>query len=152
MFVYLSALAQPVAGTKDAEATARRGPKLRGDWPPLDPGVWKVTSRRTLPNGKVQNWEETLSRCVDTSELFMGYWGLGIVEEAGCRYQSVKIGQDQYSVTSECMIRRSGNVKSEATIKVKSPKEFEANVTVPEGKRLYRGNAVGTRISDCPAK
>ena len=64
-------------------------------WPTLQPGVWETESTRKLPSGKVQRWKERVSECHDATELLRGYWGLRIVEEAGCRYTASQATGDR---------------------------------------------------------
>jgi hypothetical protein len=120
-------------------------------WPSLEPGVWRVASTRQLPNGKTQRWDETIEHCSGRRDhLFMGYWGLGIVELAGCRYHSARVAPTEFKVTSECMVRRAGKVTSEAIVSVTASDAFELRVSVVEGKRKYAGTQTGRRTSACP--
>jgi hypothetical protein len=122
------------------------------DWPTLNPGIWETESKRTLPGGKVQAWKEVLSACEHQDEMLRGYWGLGSVEAAGCRYQSERTAPDEYSVTSECMVRHAAVVLTEATVKIKGGDDFEETARVVEGRKIYRGSQTGHRRSDCPSK
>ena len=122
------------------------------DWPTLNPGIWETESKRTLPSGKVQAWKEVLSACEHQDDMLRGYWGLGIVEAAGCRYQSERTAPDEFRVTSECMVRHAGVARTEATVKIKGGDDFEETARVVEGRKIYRGSRTGHRRSDCPSK
>ena len=78
------------------------------------------------------------------------YWGLGIVGEAGCRYEAAKVSREQFKITSECMVRHAGVARSNATAIVKTEGEFEMQIEVVEGKKVYRGSQIGHRRSACP--
>jgi hypothetical protein len=124
--------------------------KAREDWPTLQSGIWETECTRTLPSGKTQHWNQKVSHCRDATELLRGYWGLGLVEEAGCRYEAEKISTDQFKITSECMVRHAGVAKSSATAVVKNADAFEMRVDVIEGKKVYHGAQTGHRRSACP--
>jgi hypothetical protein len=121
----------------------------RGEWPMIQSGVWELQSSRTLPNGKVQHWTDTSRECRDPTELFRGYWGLGIVERAGCRYEAKKDSPTRFTITSDCRIRGADRVKSEMVASVKDQSTFELQVSVTEGRRRYRGEQKGRRIEAC---
>lgn len=129
---------------------ASAAPSAPEDWPAIQTGVWDTDCSRRLPNGKTQHWKEVVSQCQDGTELLRGYWGLGLVEEAGCRYQATRLSRDEFKITSECMIRHAGDVKSEATVVVREGGTFEMSIKVVEGKKVYRGSQLGHRRSDCP--
>jgi len=120
-------------------------------WPTLRTGVWETECTRSLPNGKIQAWKESVSQCQDASELLRGYWGLGIVEEAGCRYVATQLLADKFKIISKCMVRHAGVATSEATVTAKSADDFEMQIKVVEGKKTYGGSQVGHRRSACPA-
>ena len=121
-------------------------------WPTLQTGVWETECTRSLPNGKLQTWKENVSQCQDATELLRGYWGLGIVEEAGCRYVATQLVANKFKITSKCMVRHAGVAASEATVTAKSADEFEMHIKVVEGKKIYGGSAVGHWRSACPIK
>ena len=124
--------------------------KVHEDWPTLQSGIWETECTRTLPSGKTQHWNQKVSHCRDATELLRGYWGLGLVEEAGCRYEAEKISADQFKITSECMVRHAGVAKSTATAVVGNADTFEMRVDVIEGKKVYHGAQTGHRRSACP--
>jgi len=119
------------------------------EWPPLRAGVWEVESTRTLPSGKTQTWKQVLSVCRDPADMVRGYWGLGIVELAGCQYESARTAAGEFKVTGECMVRHAGVARSDSTVKMKGVDDFELTAKVVEGKRVYRGFQIGHRRSDC---
>ncbi len=121
-------------------------------WPTLRPGIWETESKRTLPGGKTQTWKDVISECHDPTELVRGYWGLGIVEAAGCRYEAVQTVPGEFRVTSECMVRHAGVARTEATVKTKGGDDFEETAKVVEGHKIYRGSQTGHRRSDCPSE
>jgi hypothetical protein len=104
-----------------------------------------------LPNGKTQHWDQNVSQCHDATELLRGYWGLGTVEEAGCRYEAVKVSTNQFRITSKCMVRHASVAKSEATVVVEDTGELAMTIVVHEGKRTYRGSQRAHRQSACPS-
>jgi hypothetical protein len=120
------------------------------DWPAIQAGIWETACTRTLPSGKTQHWNVVVSACHDPSELLRGYWGLGAVEEAGCRYEAVKVSTDKFKITSECMVRHAGIARSTATAIVKNGGTFEMRIEVVEGKKIYRGSQIGHFQSACP--
>lgn len=121
-------------------------------WPALRAGVWETESTRTLPSGKTQAWKDVISECHDPAEMVRGYWGLGIVEAAGCQYEAARTAPDEFRVTSECMVRHAGVARSVATVKTKDNDAFEMTVKVVEGRKVYRATHVGHRRSDCPPR
>jgi hypothetical protein len=127
------------------------GDSRPGDnWPVIQSGIWETECTRTLPNGKTQHWSEVVSECGDATELLRGYWGLGAVEAAGCRYDAVKVSADQFKITSECMVLHAGVARSSAIALVKSGGAFEERVDVFEGKKVYHGLQIGRRRAACP--
>lgn len=119
------------------------------EWPPLRAGMWEVEYKRTLKGGKMEAWKEVISMCTDPAEMVRGYWGQGIVEEAGCRYDVARTAADEFKVSGECMVRRAGVSKSEAIVRIRGGDDFEMTVKVVEGKKVYRGSQIGHRRSDC---
>src|SRR6266478_2872687 len=99
-----------------------------GEWPALQTGIWQLDSTRIPPSGKAQRWSETVNQCSDARGLLTGYWGLGIVERAGCRQSSSKIEPTRFKVVSECMVRHAGKATSEAIVTITSPDAFELDV------------------------
>lgn len=124
---------------------------LAGDslFPNVKRGVWELSAARTLPDGKVESWNLTVNHCRDESRLFQGYWGLGIVERAGCRYKFSRISADGYKIDSECAVRGVDKAVSEATVVVTGDSAFEMDVTVHEGPRRYRATESGRWVGDC---
>jgi Protein of unknown function (DUF3617) len=120
-----------------------------GPWPPVKPGLWELKSQRTLPNGKTQSWTRTSKQCHDPSGLFRGYWGLGILEKAGCRYQAAQLSGKTFSVASRCVVRGVGISTSEAIVTVHGDDEFDMQVHVDEGSRQYRARQAGCWIAEC---
>jgi hypothetical protein len=118
-------------------------------WPPIKPGVWELSASRTLTDRKTQSWKRQSRSCDDPTLLFKGYWGLGILEKAGCQYRSVKVSEGQFKITSECMIRGAGRATSEATVVLKEDREFQMTVHVNEGQQVYKITENGVRVADC---
>jgi hypothetical protein len=118
-------------------------------FPAVRAGVWELHAERVLPNGKSQRWTRKAEYCRDPKLIFQGYWGLGSVERAGCRFESTELTGNQYRVTSECMIRGVGRVESDARITVTDDTAFELEVDVREGPQHYRATERGQRIGDC---
>ena len=134
-----------VATFASADATA-----VTEDWPSIQAGVWETDCSRKLPHGRTQHWQDVVSECQDATELLRGYWGLGVVEEAGCRYKAIKLSPGQFKINSECMVRHIGVATSEAIAVIKNESAFEMNIRVVEGKRVYRASQIGRRRSVCP--
>jgi hypothetical protein len=118
-------------------------------FPKVSRGIWHLSATRTLPDGTKQTWTLTARRCQEPSLLFKGYWGLGVVDRAGCRHTPTKLSEGRFKVATECMIRNVGVATSESTISVKGD-EFEMEVEVHEGDREYRATQVGKRVGPCP--
>jgi hypothetical protein len=127
-------------------------PLLPGEWPQIRPGVWSIETTRVLPNGRTKHAGGTAPICGggDTSTLFIGYWGGGKVEMAGCRHIPTKLADDKFKIVNECIVRglaAPSRGEMEVTI---HPNAFEVQGTVKEGKKVYRVTRVGRRLSDCP--
>jgi hypothetical protein len=120
-----------------------------GQWPKIRAGVWELLSTRTLPNGHVQKWKDTARECEDPSQLFRDYWGLGIVERSGCRYEAMQVSPTEFKITSQCMARRAGTVASDVRVSIRDEDTFELSAKVLEGRRQYRGGQIGRRVADC---
>ncbi|MES1209633.1 MAG: hypothetical protein ABUS79_27160, partial [Pseudomonadota bacterium] len=88
---------QPVARARHVAAPA--------EWPPIKLGVWKLETTRVLPTGKKKHRTESARACTDGGDIFMGYWGGGIVEKEGCEYHPVRLASDTFKITTVCMIR-----------------------------------------------
>src|SRR5438128_777077 len=128
-----------------------RAGQAPGPWPPVKPGLWELKSQRTLPNGKTQSWTGTSKQCHDPSGLFRGYWGLGILEKAGCRYQAAQLSARTFRVASRCVVRGVGIATSEAIVAVHGEGDFDMQVHVDEGSQHYRARQAGCRIAECSA-
>jgi hypothetical protein len=120
-------------------------------WPPIRLGMWKLETTHTSPGGKTKRWSESARACSDAGGIFIGYWGGGVVQMAGCRYQPEKVGKDHFRIATECVIR--GGIPSNGTMEVTMHGEdaFEMEGTVTEGKKTYHLKQLGHRLSDCPA-
>jgi hypothetical protein len=117
-------------------------------FPAVRAGVWELHAERVLPNGKSQTWTRKAEYCRNPKLIFQGYWGLGSVGRAGCRFESSELTGNQYRVTSECMIR-GVRAESDARITVTDDTAFELEVDVREGRQHYRAIERGQRIGDC---
>ena len=73
---------------RDAQQEPARLADKPDEWPQVKAGVWEIAGSWTPRQGKVKTWKENTSQCEDPTALFQGYWGDGIVERAGCRFQS----------------------------------------------------------------
>jgi hypothetical protein len=122
---------QPLAGAVDSVAPR--------EWPPTRLGLWKLETTRIFPNGKTKHWTETAHACSDASDLFMGYWGGGIVEIEGCRYTPVKVASDKFRITTECFVRGARRPSDgEADVTMHGLEAFEMKGAVTERKKTYR--------------
>ena len=122
---------------------------LAGEWPPVRSGIWTLESTRILPSGKERRWSATQQACHASADLFMTYWGLGRLKEAGCRYYARKLSSNKYEIDSECMVGRYGKVESKAIIDVPNDDTFQQRVTVKEGPNTYSAQQTGKRLADC---
>jgi hypothetical protein len=129
-------------GVGCADATEPQFPPLRG-------GLWELQSVRGLPSGKSQKWTQQSRACPDANLLFQGYWGLGILEKAGCRFESTQLPDNRYRIASECMVRGVGRATSEGTVTLSGDEAFDLDIHVQEGKRRYHATQHGRRMGDC---
>src|SRR3954468_20613885 len=105
----IGAVSSPVMGDS--------GP-VRGQWPNVRRGRWSLHATRDAQGGKKRSWNDSASACADPTELFRGYWGLAPLDEAGCRYDAVKISDKEFKISSECMVRRGCKARSEAKVTI----------------------------------
>jgi hypothetical protein len=119
------------------------------EFPPVRGGLWELQAVRVLPSGKSQKWTMQTRYCQDAGLMFQGYWGLGILDKAGCRFESTKLSDNRYRITSECMVRRAGKATSEGTVTLSGDDAFELEMDVQEGKRRYHATERGRRLGDC---
>lgn len=122
---------------------------LAGEWPPLRNGVWALESTRVLPTGTEHQWRAKQTACHSAADLFMTYWGLGKLEQAGCRYYARKLSPTEYEVNSECMVRHHGRIDSRALIKLLNQDSYEEKVTLREGSNTYSARQIGRRVAEC---
>jgi hypothetical protein len=135
---------QPRAGAVDAV--------VPGDWPPIKPGIWKIETTHVFPRGKTKHSGGSGPVCGDASEIFMGYWGGGILEIKGCRYTPIRVASEKFKIVTECIVRGlAAPSHAETEVTMHGPEAFEMEGTVREGKKTYRVAQVGRRLSDCPA-
>lgn len=119
------------------------------EWPPTKRGIWELKANRKLVGGKAQSWSRTTRQCIDPSLMFRGYWGLGSVDKAGCQFESQKLPNGGFKITSKCPMRHNGISTSEALVTLRGDSEFEMQVNVTEGKKQYVGDEAGRRVKDC---
>jgi hypothetical protein len=121
-------------------------------WPQVKPGVWEIETTWTLrPSGELREQKLKTSACQDVIALFQGYWGTGIVNRASCRFQSTKVSDTEFKITSACPVRRVGVTKSESIVTLNSDDMFAINVRHHEGKRTSTIHQTGRWLSTCPA-
>jgi hypothetical protein len=90
--------------------------------------------------------------CGDASTTFMGYWGGGIVEMAGCRYTATRVADERFKIVTECIVRGLAKPShAETEVTMHGAEAFEMKGTVKEGKKTYGVTQVGRRLSDCPS-
>jgi hypothetical protein len=129
------------------------GPVVPGDWPPIKLGIWKIDTTRILPNGKTRRSGGSGPVCGDASTTFLGYWGRGIVEMAGCRYTATRVADERFKIVTECIVRGLAKPShAETEVTMHGPEAFEMKGTIREGKKTYRVTQVGRRLSDCPSR
>jgi hypothetical protein len=95
---------------------------------------------------------EKVRSCTDTSWLFVGYWGPGIVERGGCQFRSWRLSAGRYKITSQCMVRRVGVARSTGTVVMENPDGFQLEAELVEGAKHIRISQTGRRISGCTDK
>jgi hypothetical protein len=120
-------------------------------WPPAKRGTWELTAKRALVGGKAQNWKRTTRQCVDPSLMFRGYWGLGAVDKAGCQFESQRVPDGGFKITSKCPMTGDGISTSAAVVTLNTDDAFEMHVKVNEGNKEYIGDETGRWIKDCDA-
>ena len=117
-------------------------------FPPVKPGLWRVVATRRSSDGTVRTWTLWRRLCTDASPLFMGYFGPGIIEKQGCRFDAARLSANRYRLTAACVIRGIGASKSEMTV-FTGRDRFHAILSVREGARRYSGAEDGLREGDC---
>jgi hypothetical protein len=122
---------------------------MPGAWPPVKPGVWHLTGKRTTSKGKPKSWDDKRTFCQDSGWIFRDYWGDGKIDLAGCRWQSDKVGPNTFKVVTECRIRGVASSKSESTVTVRGDDSFEMETRLVEGRRSYSSSQTGRWLSSC---
>lgn len=120
------------------------------EWPQVKPGIWEIEANWTRRNGRPGHWKEKTSQCHQPVDMFQGYWGEGIVERGGCRSQSTKVSENEFKVTTECMVRHIGVATSEAVVTLTGDANFVMEVRHREGKRISKISHAGRWLSSCP--
>ena len=128
-------------------ASSSRDGQAPVQWPPVRAGLWELRSQRTLPNGTTQSWRT--KSCRAASNLFHGYWGLGVVEKAGCRYEAIPVSAGRYRVRSRCVVRGVGESTGESIVTLHGDTAFDMDVLITEGSRRYRATQTGCRVATC---
>lgn len=135
-------------------ATARMPPSIpssdQQEWPSLKPGTWEMDTTWTDAGGKARERKETTQTCHDPAGLLQTYWGTGILERAGCRFQSRKVNGTEFKLTAECAVRGAGTARSEATLTVENDTTFSMNVRHVEGRRRTTFLQKGKWLATCP--
>lgn len=132
------------AGTIPAQPTANQ------QWPPLKPGTWQLATTWDRAGAKPRSRKETASACHDPAGLLQAYWGTGIVERAGCRFQSTRVTDAAFKVVSECIVRKVGTARSESTVTLTGDTMFSLQVRHVEGKRVTTLHQTGRWLASCP--
>jgi hypothetical protein len=120
------------------------------EWPQLKPGIWEIEANWARRDGRPGHWKANSSQCHEPADLFQGYWGEGIIERGGCRSQSTKLSENEFKVTTECMVRRVGVATSEAVVKVSDDSSFVMEIRHREGKHVSKISHAGRWLSSCP--
>lgn len=121
------------------------------EWPQVRPGIWEISVRSNKkPGGQMERSTFSIPSCRDTSGLFQGYWGRGIVERVGCHFESVKTGASDFSVVSECVVRRVGVARSVATVTVTGDTAFAMSIRHNERRKETIVERAGRWVSECP--
>jgi hypothetical protein len=119
------------------------------DFPPIEPGVWKVEATRTLPNGETQKWTRTGKYCEFPLRVFEGYWGVAKLRKSGCVYSGVRISAELYQVDTLCEISGGRTASAKSMVTLSSGRAFEMQVEHHEGEALYRASVTARRVADC---
>ena len=127
-----------------------REPAHDQQWPQLTPGVWELETTWTPAKGKARQRKESATACQEPAALLQGYWGTGIVERAGCRFQSTKIADAEFRVISECAVRRVGIARSESTVSLDGAAKFSMKVRHREGRLVTMIEQTGHWVASCP--
>jgi hypothetical protein len=135
---------------RSANQIPEGGEQRPQEWPRVRAGIWEIEADWTRRNGRPGHWKERTSQCHEPAEMFQGYWGEGIVERGGCRFQSKNVSEKQYNVTTECMVRHVGVATSEGVVTLKDDATFVMEVRHREGKRITTIRHAGHWLSSCP--
>ena len=135
---------------RDAQQDPARLADKPDEWPQVKAGVWEIAGSWTPRQGKVKTWKENTSQCEDPTALFQGYWGDGIVERAGCRFQSERVSATEFIVTARCEIRRVGVAISRSRVVVNDDKNFRMETELREGKVITKSSQIAHWLSECP--
>jgi hypothetical protein len=140
------ALALSAISTYPHQVGAEEG---TSEWPYLRLGIWEFSDKKVQPSGSIKTWKTRRNVCRDTRVMFWNYWG-GELDRGGCSHRSAKLSDTTFKITSECEVKGRKHGTSEALVTLANRDEFETDVTVREGTKVYRGKESGRRIADCP--
>jgi hypothetical protein len=121
-------------------------------WPQISPGVWHVSAKRTLANGKVEHWERTSKHCEDPTILFKGYWGKANLDKAGCQFESKEMSSGTYRISSECLLANGGKSVGVANVVLDGNKRFHLTAQVTEKRSQSSATEDGELVSGCSEK
>lgn len=119
-------------------------------WPQVWPGLWLIEGTLSIPGKKERIWREDSSQCTNPAFMFQGYWGDGIIEREGCRFQSSRTMDGTYLILAECSVRRRGHSQSRSTVTLEGETSFTMDTVLREGRQVRKISQTGTWKAACP--
>src|SRR5437764_3429135 len=119
-------------------------------WPQVRPGLWHIEGTLSVSGKKDRVWKEDSSQCTNPAFLFQGYWGDGIIERDGCRFQSSRTTNGTYAILGECSVRRRGHSQSRSTVTLDGERSFTMDTVLREGRQVRKISQTGTWKAACP--
>jgi len=119
-------------------------------WPSVEVGRWEISSEVRRRSGRLQHVTEEVRHCNDSKLLFMIPAADGILDEGGCQFSSSQVSPRDFKLTSACMVRRAGVVRTEASVTVENAQAFEIRIE-PRDKKNPLVTQKGRWIGPCEA-
>ena len=121
-------------------------------WPSVRLGTWHIEGTLSVPGRKTRTWKEDATQCTNPIFLFQGYWGDGIVERDGCRFESARSADGTYLIVGECSVRGRGHSRSQSRVTINSETSFTIETILREGRRNRKVSQTGTWTAPCPER
>lgn len=118
-------------------------------WPPVRPGVWELREEWSAKNGKPQVGTYQMNQCLDQWGMFMGLLTEGILELAGCHYDSTRITPTIFRITGDCAIRGLGIARTESIVNMESETSFRIDMRDYGRSKEKRLRTIGHWVSGC---